>query len=129
MIFGVALAVGTWRFVALGTPPAEGPVWTGLLVNTLLFGVFAVHHSVVAREPVKAAIGRLVSPALERPIYVWVASGLFIAVCLAWQPIAGTVYRVPPPWAWVGSGTPACLAACETITAGRNRLIVCSTQP
>ena len=43
---------------------------------------------------------RLVSPALERPTYVWVASLLFIAVCLAWRPIAGTVYRIPPPWAW-----------------------------
>jgi protein-S-isoprenylcysteine O-methyltransferase Ste14 len=29
-----------------------------------------------------------------------VASVLFIATCLAWRPIAGVVYRVPPPWAW-----------------------------
>jgi protein-S-isoprenylcysteine O-methyltransferase Ste14 len=100
LMFAVALAVGAWRFVALGTPPPDGPLATGVLVNTLLFGVFALHHSVLAREPAKAAIGRLVSPALERPTYVWVASLLFIGVCLAWRPIAGTVYSVPPPWAW-----------------------------
>jgi protein-S-isoprenylcysteine O-methyltransferase Ste14 len=100
VVFAVALAVGAWRFVALGTAPAHGPLATGALVNTLLFGVFALHHSVLAREPIKAAIGRLVSPALERPTYVWVASLLFIAVCLAWQPIAGTLYRMPTPWAW-----------------------------
>jgi len=101
LVFAVAMAVGTWRFVALGTPPAEGPLVPGLLVNALIFGVFALHHSVLAREPVKAAVARIVSPALERSTYVWVASLLFIAVCLAWRPIAGVVYRVPPPWAWL----------------------------
>jgi protein-S-isoprenylcysteine O-methyltransferase Ste14 len=101
LIFVVALATGTWRFVALGTAPAQGPLIEGLLINTLLFGIFALHHSVLAREPMKARVSRLVSPSLERPTYVWVASLLFMAVCLAWRPIAGTVYRIPPPWAWV----------------------------
>jgi protein-S-isoprenylcysteine O-methyltransferase Ste14 len=100
LIFVVALATGTWRFLALGTPPEHGPLVEGLLINTLLFGVFAVHHSVLAREPVKAGVSRLVSPRLERTTYVWVASLLFMAACLAWRPIAGTVYRIPPPWAW-----------------------------
>jgi protein-S-isoprenylcysteine O-methyltransferase Ste14 len=100
-VFVVALAVGTWRFLALGTPPAEGPLLSGLLVNTVLFGIFALHHSVLAREPVKAAMARLVSPSLERSTYVWVASVLFLVACLAWRPIAGVVYRIPPPWAWL----------------------------
>jgi protein-S-isoprenylcysteine O-methyltransferase Ste14 len=99
-VFVVALAVGTWRFLALGAPPAAGPLVEGLLINTVLFGVFALHHSVLAREPVRAWVARLVSPALERPTYVWVASLLFMAACLAWRPIAGMVYRIPPPWAW-----------------------------
>ncbi len=100
IVFVAALAVGAWRFVSLGTPPSGGPLVAGALINALLFGAFALHHSLLAREPIKAAVGRLVSPALERPTYVWVASLLFIGVCLAWRPIAGTVYRVPPPWAW-----------------------------
>ena len=99
-IFVVALATGTWRFITLGSAPDEGPLGAGLLINTLLFGVFALHHSVLAREPVKARVARLVSPPLERPTYVWVASLLFIAVCLVWRPIAGVVYRLPAPWAW-----------------------------
>lgn len=101
LVFVVALAIGAWRFIALGTPPAEGPLLTGLLVNTVLFGIFALHHSVMAREPVKAALARLVPPTLERPIYVWVASLLFILACLAWWPIAGVCYRIPPPWSWL----------------------------
>jgi protein-S-isoprenylcysteine O-methyltransferase Ste14 len=101
LVFVIALAVGTWRFIALGTPPADGPLLTGLLANTLLFGMFALHHSVLAREPVKAAVARLVSPPLERTTYVWVASLLFIVTCVAWRPIAGELYRIPPPWAWL----------------------------
>ncbi len=93
LVFVIALAVGTWRFIALGTPPADGPLLTGLLANTLLFGLFALHHSVLAREPVKAAVARLVSPTLERTTYVWIASLLFIVACLAWRPIAGVFYR------------------------------------
>ena len=101
LVFVVALATGTWRFVTLGTPPQEGPLVEGLLINTLLFSAFALHHSVLAREPVKARVARLVSPSLERPTYVWVASLLFIAACFAWRPIAGVLYRIPPPWAFL----------------------------
>jgi hypothetical protein len=101
LAFAAALAVGTWRFVALGTPPAHGPLAEGLLINALLFGAFALHHSVLAREPIKAWVARRLTPALERPAYVWVASLLFVAVCLAWRPIAGTVYVIPAPWSWL----------------------------
>jgi methanethiol S-methyltransferase len=101
VVFVAALAIGTWRFITLGTPPARGPLLEGLLINTLLFGVFAVHHSVLARDRMKARVVRLVSAPLERSTYVWVASLLFIGACLAWRPIAGTVYRIPPPWAWL----------------------------
>ena len=99
--FVLAGGAGIWLFVALGTAPAEGPLVPGTLVNAGLFGVFALHHSVLAREGLRARVARLVSPPLERPAYVWVASLLFIGLCLAWQPIAGTLYRVPPPWAWL----------------------------
>ena len=64
MIFVVALATGAWRFVALGTAPDEGPLVAGLLINTLLFGVFALHHSVLAREPVKARVSRAGVPSI-----------------------------------------------------------------
>jgi protein-S-isoprenylcysteine O-methyltransferase Ste14 len=100
-VFAAALAIGTWRFIALGTPPAHGPLAEGLLINAILFGAFALHHSVLAREPIKAWVARHVSPPLERPVYVWVASLLFVVVCLAWRPIAGTVYVIPAPWSWL----------------------------
>jgi methanethiol S-methyltransferase len=118
LVFAVALGVGAWRFVALGTPPAGGAVLPAALVNAALFGAFALHHSVLAREPIKARVARLVSPRLERTTYVWVASLLFIAVCLAWQPIAGLVYDLEPPWAW-GIGAIQLTGGVLTLDAAR----------
>jgi protein-S-isoprenylcysteine O-methyltransferase Ste14 len=118
IVFAAALAVGAWRFVALGTAPPDGPLLTGLLVNTALFGIFALHHSVLARDGMKAAMARLVSPPLERSTYVWVASVLFIVACLAWRPIAGVVYRIPPPGAWL-IGAVQLLGGILTLDAAR----------
>jgi protein-S-isoprenylcysteine O-methyltransferase Ste14 len=65
--------------------------------NVALFTVFAVHHSVFARDTVRRRVMRLVTPARERAFYVWVASALFIAVCALWQPVAGVAWQIDPP--------------------------------
>jgi methanethiol S-methyltransferase len=69
-----------------------------ILVNALLFTVFALHHSVMARTGAKRWLVRVVPPPLERSIYVWMASLLFVLTCAAWQPIPLVLYDVPWPW-------------------------------
>lgn len=85
--------------IALGRPAAAlggpGDVVRPLLVNAGLFGIFALHHSIMARANTKHFIARVVPPSLERSIYVWVASLLFFAACYLWQPIPGVIYRLP----------------------------------
>jgi protein-S-isoprenylcysteine O-methyltransferase Ste14 len=67
---------------------------TGVVVwNVVLFTVFALHHSVFARERVRRAITQRFGP-LERSFYVWLASLLFIAVCKLWLPLPGTIWEV-----------------------------------
>jgi protein-S-isoprenylcysteine O-methyltransferase Ste14 len=99
LAFLASFVAGGRLFLALGRPPADAPLLPALLVNVALFGVFALHHSLLAREPVKARVVRALSPTLERPTYVWVASLLFIGMCLTWRPMAGVLYVVPQPWA------------------------------
>lgn len=80
--------------------PAPGPAaaaWRDALDNLLLFTIFALHHSVMARTGAKAWITRLVPPELERSVYVWIASLLFLIVCWLWQPLPGVVWEVRPP--------------------------------
>ena len=70
--------------VRFGVAAPEGPILSPLLIDIGLFSAFALHHSVLARSAVKAAIGRRLGPGLERSLYTWVASLLFIAVCSFW---------------------------------------------
>jgi len=62
-------------------------------VDTILFSVFALHHSVFARESLKHRIAHVIDASLLRSVYVWLASALLILTCAAWQPIGGEVYR------------------------------------
>jgi methanethiol S-methyltransferase len=63
-------------------------------VDAILFALFALHHSVFAREGVKVVVARVVPDRLLRSVYVWVASLLLIVACGAWQPIGGEAYHV-----------------------------------
>ena len=63
--------------------------------DVALFTVFALHHSVFARERVRAVVARTVPASLERSAYVWFASALFVVVCAYWRPVAGVAWRIP----------------------------------
>jgi protein-S-isoprenylcysteine O-methyltransferase Ste14 len=76
------------------------PIWRALIINVLLFGLFAAHHSLLARSGAKIVLTRWLSPALERSTYVWVASLLFALVSLAWQPLPGVAWHIDGWLAW-----------------------------
>jgi protein-S-isoprenylcysteine O-methyltransferase Ste14 len=65
-----------------------------LAINVALFSIFAVHHSLLARSGIKRIVTTVVAPHLERSLYTWVASVLFIGVCAWWQPMPGVLYEV-----------------------------------
>jgi protein-S-isoprenylcysteine O-methyltransferase Ste14 len=67
-----------------------------IVIDVTLFSGFALHHSVFARDALRKRITRTVG-VLERSMYVWLASALFIAVCAWWQPIPGAVWRIDQP--------------------------------
>ena len=63
-----------------------------IALDTALLGVFALHHSVLARERVKARLARAIPARLLRSLYVWIASSLLIAACSLWQSIGAALY-------------------------------------
>lgn len=93
-LFVVALFTGGRWFVVTLAHPAETavPLPAALAWNVALFSLFALHHSVLARTRAKTWITRAVPPALERSVYVWLASLLFLAVCVLWQRVPGVLY-------------------------------------
>ncbi len=91
--FVASLVVGTsWYLFALGrSRPWAG--WRPIAWDAALFSLFALHHSLLARDTVKRRL-TLIPPRLVRSVYVWVASLLLMFVCLRWQPIGGAAYDV-----------------------------------
>jgi protein-S-isoprenylcysteine O-methyltransferase Ste14 len=93
LLFIASLAYFAESFARRFDRPAAGGWVVPAAVDLLLFSVFALHHSVFARTGAKAWIARRAPPPLERSIYVWVSSLLFIAVCAWWQPVPGAIWR------------------------------------
>jgi hypothetical protein len=92
-LFATTLAVTAWWYgVVMGRTLPAGS-WSAAAVDAALITAFALHHSLFARESIKQALGRLVSPGLVRSVYVWVASLLLLGVYGFWRPIGGEWYR------------------------------------
>lgn len=92
------LSMPLMYFFRLGTPaPNDGSAVRDSIANVLLFTIFALHHSVMARTGAKAWLTRRVPRDLERSLYVWISSLLFLAVCWLWQPLPGIVWQTRGP--------------------------------
>jgi protein-S-isoprenylcysteine O-methyltransferase Ste14 len=101
LTFAVSLTYFLFLYATtFGVPAPDGEAVSSITWNVALFTVFALHHSVFARDRIRRVIERKLPEPLERSLYVWVASLLFIAVCALWTPVPGVAWRVEGPWAW-----------------------------
>lgn len=74
-----------------------GPFAQAILINSLLLGLFALQHAVMARDAFKSRWTRIVPAPLERSIFVVAASLVLGLLFWQWRPIPTVIWDVELP--------------------------------
>ena len=79
--------------------PAAGPLGAAIGINALVFVIFCVQHSVMARPRFKAWWTKIVPPSAERSTYVLASGFALFLVMLCWQPMGAAIWDIRHPYA------------------------------
>jgi methanethiol S-methyltransferase len=91
---GFVAGVAVPKTIDTGTPT---PLVAAVIIDLLLMSVFAIQHSVMARQGFKRWWTKIVSPAVERSTYVLAATLALILLLWQWRPIPAVIWHVANP--------------------------------
>lgn len=89
--------VGNWVVPKSIDTGVAGPQIESLIVNVMLLGLFAVQHSVMARQGFKRWWMRIVPPSIERSTFVIMSGLVLLLLYWQWQPMPAPIWTVHNP--------------------------------
>jgi protein-S-isoprenylcysteine O-methyltransferase Ste14 len=92
-LYTIGFVEGIPGIKTIDSGPTES-VWVAVGIDVLLLGVFAVQHSVMARQGFKRWWTRFVSSPVERSTYVLAASLAVALLLWQWRPLPALVWTV-----------------------------------
>jgi protein-S-isoprenylcysteine O-methyltransferase Ste14 len=93
---GFLINVGVPKGIDAGR---QTSLFYAIAIDCALLTLFAVQHSVMARQWFKRAWTRLVPEPIERSTYVLFSSVALILLFWKWEPIGGTIWSIEQPGA------------------------------
>ena len=98
----VALASQVWFILYLTDldflnniyAPQKTSTLLALIIDFTLLSIFALQHSIMARDSFKKALTKLIPAPIERAFYTLLSGVAFILICYFYQPIDGLVWSI-----------------------------------